>query len=135
MRLSTRGRYGLAAMIYLGKKYGDNPVSLNEISKATGLSNNYLEQLIRELKKQDLVISVRGVQGGYLLKKSPKEISVSEILECLEEFFGVTECSVVPGLCSREDTCPSRLIWTQMHDDMINSIKNVSLQDLISKEK
>ena len=111
MRLSTRGRYGLAAMIYLGKKYGDNPVSLNEISKATGLSNNYLEQLIRELKKQDLVISVRGVQGG------------------------VTECSVVPGLCSREDTCPSRLIWTQMHDDMINSIKNVSLQDLISKEK
>ena len=56
MRLSTRGRYGLAAMIYLGKKYGDNPVSLNEISKATGLSNNYLEQLIRELKKQDLVI-------------------------------------------------------------------------------
>ena len=114
MRLSTRGRYGLAAMIYLGKKYGDNPVSLNEISKATGLSNNYLEQLIRE---------------------SPKEISVAEILECLEEFFGVTECSVVPGLCSREDTCPSRLIWTQMHDDMINSIKNVSLQDLISKEK
>lgn len=135
MRLSTRGRYGLAAMIYLGKKYGDNPVSLNEISKATGLSNNYLEQLIRELKKQDLVISVRGVQGGYLLKKSPKEISVAEILECLEEFFGVTECSAVPGLCSREDTCLSRLIWTQMHDDMINSIKNVSLQDLISKEK
>lgn len=135
MRLSTRGRYGLAAMIYLGKKYGDNPVSLNEISKATGLSNNYLEQLIRELKKQDLVISVRGVQGGYLLKKSPKEISVAEILECLEEFFGVTECSAVPGLCSREDTCPSRFIWTQMHDDMINSIKNVSLQDLISKEK
>lgn len=88
MRLSTRGRYGLAAMIYLGKKYGDNPVSLNEISKATGLSNNYLEQLIRELKKQDLVISVRGVQGGYLLKKSPKEISVAEILECLEEFLG-----------------------------------------------
>lgn len=135
MRLSTRGRYGLAAMIYLGKKYGDNPVSLNEISKATGLSNNYLEQLIRELKKQDLVISVRGVQGGYLLKKSPKEISVAEILECLEEFFGVTECSAVSGLCSREDTCPYRLIWTQMHDDMINSIKNVSLQDLISKEK
>ena len=79
MRLSTRGRYGLAAMIYLGKKYGDNPVSLNEISKATGLSNNYLEQLIRELKKQDLVISVRGVQGGYLLKKSPKEIFDSMI--------------------------------------------------------
>lgn len=134
MRLSTRGRYGLAAMIYLGKKYGQSPVNLNEISKATGLSNNYLEQLIRELKKHDLIISVRGVQGGYLLNKSPNEISVAEILDCLEEFLGTTECSVVPGLCSREKTCPSRLIWTKMHDEMLKSIENISLKELIDKK-
>ncbi len=134
MRLSTRGRYGLAAMIYLGKKYGDSPVSLNEISKYTGLSNNYLEQLIRELKKEKLVISVRGVQGGYLLNKPPQDISVAEILECLEEFFGTTECSAVPGFCSRENKCPSRVIWTEMYDKMIESVKNISLKDLIDKE-
>lgn len=134
MRLSTRGRYGLHAMYVLGCHYGDDPVSLTEIAKETGLSDNYLEQLIRQLKLAGLVDSMRGTHGGYFLTKDPKEITVGDVLKNLEEFFGATECSIASGICSREGTCPARGVWIKLLNSMDKAVESMTLDQVVSGE-
>lgn len=131
MRLSTRGRYGLHAMYHLGCNYGKDPISLNEIAKKTGLSENYLEQLLRQLKKSGLIDSVRGAQGGYLLSRPASEITIGEILISTEEFFGPSECAIIDGLCSRQGNCPARGVWMDLYDSMLSSVNKISLQEMI----
>lgn len=132
MKLSTRGRYGLQAMYVLGKNYGLEPISINEISKITNLSNSYLEQLIRRLKKDGLVKSSRGSQGGYFLTKNPKEISIGEILRSLEEFFGTTECSVKDGKCEKGEECPARGVWVEISRALTNKVDSMTLEEMIN---
>ena len=84
MRLSTRGRYGLKAMYQLACHYGEGPISLNSIAEEQDLSENYLEQLVATLRKEGLLNSVRGAQGGYMLAKPPEDITVGNILRTLE---------------------------------------------------
>jgi len=132
MRLSTRGRYGLHAMYVLGCHYGEDPVSLAEISKKTGLSDNYLEQLIRQLKLAGLVDSMRGTHGGYYLTKDPKNITVGDILKNLEEFFGATECSVADGICSREGSCPARGVWANLVASMEETVESMTLDEVVA---
>lgn len=134
MRLSTRGRYGLHAMYYLANNRDNEPLSLTSIAKMTGLSEHYLEQLLRQLKKAGLIDSVRGAQGGYYLARLPKDISIGEILVTLEEFFGPSECSISEGLCSRQGRCPARGIWSDLYASMMESVNNISLQDMIEKK-
>lgn len=134
MRLSTRGRYGLHAMYVLGKNYGEEPIPLSEISKQTGLPSSYLEQLIRRLKKQNIVKSTRGSQGGYFITRDPKDISIGEILECLEDFFGMTECSIEDGYCSREEFCPARGVWIEISREIYAKTHSMSLEEMINGE-
>lgn len=131
MRLSTRGRYGLSAAYYMGKRYGEDPLSLRELSQMTWISESYLEQLIRRLKEAGLVTSVRGPRGGYLLTRQPEDISIRELLFYLEDFFSPTECVLVSGICSREKECPLRNIWLVMSNAINSTLDNISLQDLI----
>ncbi|QQK07585.1 RrF2 family transcriptional regulator [Miniphocaeibacter halophilus] len=132
MRLSTRGRYGLHAMYVLGKNYGLDPIPLSEISKMTGLSNSYLEQLIRRLKKNGLVSSVRGSQGGYFLTRNPKDISIGEILIALEDFFGTTECSTDEGYCSKQGYCPARGVWIEISKELITKANSMNLAEMVA---
>ena len=131
MKLSTRGRYGLHAMYVLGKNYEGDPISLSEISKITSLSNSYLEQLIRRLKKGGLVDSVRGSQGGYFLTRSPKEISIGDILRNLEEFFGTTECSTDDDYCPKQDGCPARGIWVEISNEITRKADSMTLDEMV----
>ena len=87
MRISTRGRYGLRAMVELALAFGQGPVPLKEIATKQGLSEHYLEQLMGSLRKAGIVKSVRGAQGGYQLAKDPAEISTGEVLRVLEDLF------------------------------------------------
>lgn len=134
MKLSTRGRYGLRAMYVLGKNYGSDPVPLSEIAVQTGLSTSYLEQLIRRLKKNNLVDSVRGFQGGYYLTKKPEDITVGEILVALEDFFGVTECSKDDGHCEKEDNCPVRGVWVELSNEITEKANSMTLEGVINGE-
>ncbi len=131
MRLSTKGRYGLQAMYELGKNYGQEPLPLSEIAKVTELPIGYLEQLIRKLKKDDLVDSTRGPKGGYFLKRAPKDITIGDILRSLEDFFGVTECSNENGVCGKENSCPSRKVWIAIADEINKKIDSMTLQDMV----
>lgn len=135
MRLSTRGRYGLKAMFQLALHYGEGPISLNTIATAQELSENYLEQLVSTLRKAGLLNSVRGAQGGYMLAKSPKEITVGNILRVLEGDMAPADCVIDNANgCEKEENCVTKLVWMQMRDSINQVIDSISLQDMLDQQ-
>ena len=92
MKLSTKGRYGVKAMVDLAINYGEAPVSIKTISKRQNISEYYLEQLFSPLRKAKLIKSIRGAQGGYVLNKEPKDIKVSDIMYVLEVPIEIADC-------------------------------------------
>ena len=133
MRLSTKGRYGLHTMFELARHYGEDPIPLSEVSKATDLPMGYLEQLVRKLKKDNLVDSIRGPKGGYFVTRDPKDITIGDVLRSAEDFFGITECSNSDGVCCKENYCIARQVWQVIEDEMNNTIDSISLQDMVDR--
>lgn len=139
MKISTKGRYGLRAMIYIASHAtDDNCVSLKSIAQAEGISDNYLEQLIAQLKKYKLVKSVRGANGGYTLAKQPVEISVGEILRALEGSLAPVECingGANDCQCGANctDECSSKDVWQKIYDSVSETVDNITLESLISE--
>ncbi len=134
MRLSTKGRYGLKAMLDLAVHSEDGPVALKSIAERQQLSENYLEQLFAALKKAKLVRSIRGSQGGYSLNRSPERISVGDILRALEGSMSPTECvseNCETNHCSNSECCVTRSVWEKIRDGINNVIDNISLQELV----
>ena len=134
MRISTRGEYGLRAMLVLAINYQDGPIPLREIAEKEQISEQYLEQLFRELKKNELVISHRGARGGYVLARSPGEISVAQVLTVLEGPLGPMQC-VVEGEssdpCQHRGGCATRVIWKKLKNAMDDVLDGTSLADLL----
>lgn len=134
MKLSTRGRYGLKAMFDLALRYGEGPISLTSISERQAISVNYLEQLISPLKKASLVKSVRGAQGGYMLAKSPDEITVGQILTTLEGPLAPTDCVVVDGdeeICDHSGYCVTKVIYEKIYESITNVVNSITLQHML----
>lgn len=137
MRLSSRGRYGVAAMYELSTYDDDQSVSLKEIAKNQGLSLSYLEQLFSTLKKERLVISQRGAKGGYKLAKPPQKISVGDIIRAVEGPIEFSEC--VGGAenyeCNKSSMCVTKDVWQEVNDSVNSVIDNITLQDLLDKNQ
>lgn len=136
MNFSTKGRYGLRAMVVLSLNYGKGPISLKKISKIEGVSENYLEQLFALLKKNNLIKSVRGAYGGYLLNRAPEEISVGDILIALEGPIGPFEC-VMDGKeesCENIENCVSRIVWKKVKVSVEDVINKMSLKELTEEK-
>lgn len=113
MKLSTKGRYGLKAMYDLALNYGDEPVSLKSIAERQGISENYLEQLMANLRKAGLVRSIRGAYGGYLLSREPSKITVGDVLRALEGPIGLVDCVLEQDAvkCLKYENCITRTVW------------------------
>ncbi len=134
MKLSTRGRYGLKAMFQLALYYGQGPVSLKQIAIDQELSENYLEQLFSTLRKEGILHSVRGAQGGYMLSKKPSEITVGQILRALEGNMAPYDCVVDDDfVCSREDKCVTKPVWRKIKNSIDEVIDSITLQDMIEE--
>ncbi len=134
MKLSTKGRYGLKAMLELALQYEKDSVSLNIIAERQRVSVNYLEQLIAPLRKNGLVTSTRGAQGGYRLAKPPAEITVKEILETLEGPLAPSSC-VIEGEdenCSNSEYCVTRMIWERMRESIDEVVRSTTLADMVA---
>jgi len=134
MILSTKGRYGLKAIFELSLNYGFGPVSLKKISKKYNISENYLEQLFAKLKKKGYIKTVRGAQGGYLLAKDPKDITVGMILRTLEGEITTSEC-LGKEVCSRESICATRSIFGKIEKSINDVIDNITLADMYEDHK
>lgn len=134
MKLSTKGQYGVKAMFDLALNYGEEPVSLKSVADRQCVSEYYLEQLIAVLRRENLVKSIRGAQGGYVLARDPSEITVGEILNVLEGPLEISEClSEEAGPeCSKINYCATRLIWIKIRKAVNDVVNSITLKDMIS---
>ncbi|MBE5935421.1 MAG: Rrf2 family transcriptional regulator [Lachnospiraceae bacterium] len=135
MKLSTKSRYGLKAILDIALYAGDGTVSISEISDRTKISVNYLEQLIPKLRKAELVSSIRGAWGGYKLAKSAKNISVGDILRALEGDLALVNCVNDDNLnaCEVSGICVTKYVWQKVNESIINTVDNMMLSDLVEQ--
>ena len=135
MKLSTRGRYGIHAMYDLALNADGGPQSIKAIAEREGVPEAYLEQLIAVLKREGLVTSTRGAQGGYMLARRPEEITVGDVLRALEGGLNLVECLDEEETCGRTCDCPSRVVWLKMRDGLNKIVDGITLKDMIEDYK
>lgn len=131
MKLSTKGRYGLMAMFQLALEFGDEPISLKYIAEKQGLSENYLEQLFSSLKRDGLIQSVRGAQGGYMLTREPKDITVGQVLRSLEGSLAPADCVLHDTDCAKEENCATKLVMVKIKDSIDSVVDSITLDDMV----
>lgn len=134
MKISTKGRYGLRAVIDIAIHGESEPVSLSDIAIRQNLSISYLEQLIAKLKKANIVTSVRGAKGGYSLAAPQDKISVGDILRALEGDLSPVNCSEVienGEPCKDSGQCITKVVWRRISDSINNAVDNLMLSDLL----
>jgi len=133
VKLSTRGKYGVYAMFYLATQAGNGPQPLKSIAE-TGVPEQYLEQLLGNLRRAGLVSTVRGVQGGYQLARSPQEITIGDIIDATEGPLHLTECLQDSVCCKKSTECPSRRIWSRLTDQINELLQGITLQSMLERE-
>jgi len=135
MKLSTRGRYGLRALLDLAVHQGEGMVLLKDIARRQEVSLPYLEHLITPLIAGGLVKSTRGARGGVLLVKPPAEVKLTEVVQLLEGSIAPVDCVNDPRVCSRSASCVTRDVWMQIMDAMIQVLDSTTLQDLVERQR
>jgi Rrf2 family protein len=137
MKLSTKGRYGLRAVLDLAVHADEEAVALSQIAERQGISMNYLEQLIAKLKKAGIVTGIRGAQGGYKLAAPAEEISVGAILRALEGNLNPVDCSEMNkgGMCSNSDSCVTKYVWKRISDSINDAVDSIKLSELVAESK
>lgn len=134
MQVSTRGRYGLRAMVDMALHATEGPMALRVIAERQDISESYLEQVFTSLRKSGLVRASRGSQGGYELSRPASEIKVGEILRALEGPIAPVHC-VGDSQCEREKYCITRSFWEELRDKINEFLDNTSLQDLTDRAR
>lgn len=132
MRLTTKGRYAVTAVLDLALNCTDKPVNLNEISERQSISLSYLEQLFSKLRKQNIVKSVRGPGGGYLLNANKKDISVAHIINAVNETVQLSRCDGRAN-CHDGRQCLTHNLWVDLSDRINDFLDNISIDELIRK--
>ena len=135
MKLSTRTRYGMRAIIELAQHEGKRPLQLKAIADRQDISVKYLEQLMSLLRSAGFVRSVRGSKGGYILARSAGEIALSDIFRCLEGSVTTTECTENQDYCKRSADCVARELWTQVEGAIHQVLDSLTLQDMVRRTK
>lgn len=135
MKLSTRGRYGIHAMYDLACHYKLGPQPIKAIAERQSVPEAYLEQLFASLKRDGLVNSVRGAQGGYTLSRAPGEITVGDVLRTLEGGLNLVDCLLEEDACGKSCACPSRVVWMKIRDGLNAIVDGITLQDMVEDYK
>lgn len=133
MKVSTRGEYGVRAMVALAHSYGDGPMSVTEIARQSSVPPAYLEQLIAPLRRASLVVSKRGAHGGYMLSREPAEIKIGDIYRVMEGPIAPMDCvseDVTDQTCPLIDGCETRPIWLKVRDSIVDALDSTTLADL-----
>lgn len=134
MRLTTKGRYAVTAMLDLSVNADKGPVNLSDISQRQDISLSYLEQLFSKLRKQNLVSSVRGPGGGYRLGRKDSDIHVAEIIDAVSESMDSTKCQG-KGDCQNGEICLTHHLWEDLSAEIHKFLSNISLADLVAKRE
>ena len=140
MKVSTKSRYGLAAMVDLAEQHGKGPVALRSVAARQQVSEHYLEQLMSSLRKAGFVRSIRGAQGGYILARDPDTISVGDIVRAMEGPIAPVDCLLADRgennpYCAKTCDCIRRNIWQKMGDSINVTLDSISLASLCRDEQ
>lgn len=132
MRLTTKGRYAVTAMLDLAIHQGQGPIALADIAQRQGISLSYLEQLFAKLRKRGLVTSVRGPGGGYNLARTPAEIHVAEVIGAVDESVDTTRCGGAHN-CQNNGPCLTHDLWHDLSDRIYDYLNQIDLQTLVDQ--
>ncbi len=132
MKLTTKGRYAVTAMLDLALRYEKGAVTLADIARRQGISLSYLEQLFAKLRRGGLVDSVRGPGGGYNLAREPGKISVAEIIVTINENIDATRCGGEKN-CDGDETCLTHQLWEDLSKQIYDFLSGISLGDLVAR--
>lgn len=137
MKISTKGRYGLRALIDLAQYSEIEPVSISSIASRQGISEGYLEQLMTLLKKAGLIKSIRGAGGGYVLAKDMSDISVGDVLRALEGSLQPVECAALgqEDSCEAAGCCVTKYVWQKINESINHTVNEISLKQLVEESK
>lgn len=133
MRLTTKGRYAVTAMLDLALNAQQGPVSLAEISNRQEISLSYLEQLFARLRRKELVSSVRGPGGGYQLARTAEDICVAAVIDAVDESVDATRCGG-KGNCQQGSKCLTHNLWCDLSEQIHGFLSGISLAELVTKE-
>ena len=131
MKLSTKARYGLSAMLHLAKHWEGKPVKRKDISKEQEISSAYLENILIALRIKGLIKTTRGSSGGYVLTAKPEKIKLSDIIEALEGSIAPVECVDNPESCDRAGDCKTHILWKKLHKEQKQVIDSMTLKGLM----
>ena len=131
MNLSTKSRYGTRILVDLAFQDKSRPVQVSEISKRQGITVKYVEQLLRPLKKEGFVSSVRGARGGYIIAKKPKEITLAQVVRLFESKIDLIVCINQPDMCDISAGCNVRLAWEQVNQALYQSLESITIDDIV----
>jgi Rrf2 family iron-sulfur cluster assembly transcriptional regulator len=134
VRLTTKGRYAVTAMLDLAIHAKQGPVSLSDISGRQEISLSYLEQLFAKLRRNGLVTSVRGPGGGYRLSRAGLDINVAQVVDAVSESMDVTRCEG-KGNCQRGEACLTHYLWCDLSDQIHSFLEGISLQSLVDRQE
>lgn len=132
MRLTTKGRYAVTAMLDLAVHAIDGPITLADISQRQGISLSYLEQLFAKLRKGELVTSARGPGGGYRLSREADNINVAEIITAVDEKVDATRCDR-QGDCQNGEKCLTHQLWCDLSDQIFDFLESITLGKLVNE--
>lgn len=134
MRLTTKGRYAVTAMLDLAIHADREPVTLSDISVRQDISLSYLEQLFARLRRSELVKSVRGPGGGYRLGKDTRQIAIVDIIDAVDESVDATRCQG-RGNCQQGETCLTHYLWEDLSQQIHDFLQGISLADLMTRQE
>ncbi len=132
MKLTTKGRYAVTAMLDLALHYENGPITLAEIAQRQGISLSYLEQLFSRLRRQTLVTSVRGPGGGYRLGRDAKDIYIGEVIQAVDENMDTTRCGGAHN-CQENERCLTHDLWQDLSGQIYSYLNQISLQDMMNR--
>ncbi|MBK5931082.1 Rrf2 family transcriptional regulator [Halochromatium salexigens] len=132
MRLTTKGRYAVTAVLDLAIHQGEGPIALADIAQRQGISLSYLEQLFAKLRKRGLVLSVRGPGGGYNLAREARSIFIAEVITAVDENVDTTRCGGAHN-CQADGPCLTHDLWMDLSDRIYGYLNNISLRDLVER--
>ena len=135
MKLSTKGRYGLRALIDLALYSENETVSIQSIARRQNISDSYLEQLMRKLRSAGLIVSVRGAQGGYKLARPANEISVGDVLRALEGSLEAVTCGGEDNSCQGADLCVTKFVWERINSSIRDTLDSIKLSQLVEDSR
>ena len=137
MKLTSKGRYAVMALVDLARFDNINPVSLRDISLRQGISLDYLEQIFFKLKKNEIVKSIRGTQGGYVLNKNPNDIKLTNIFNAVDEKVKTVQCKKESkrGCNGKATKCITHNLWDELETHINTFFENKSLKDLLNNNK